>query len=91
MDILKAKAYLTVAIHEYVPDSIVIKSIINKHTGNIKLISIDGSKSLNEKAIPFDTFIQVIDGNAEIIIGGITNINEKDIQLLYLLIHPKLF
>jgi quercetin dioxygenase-like cupin family protein len=70
----KAKAHIVVEIIEYVPNSVVIKSIIKKTTGNISAISFDTGEALAEKIIPFDTFVQIIDGQAEIIIEGISNL-----------------
>lgn len=66
----KSKALIVVEIIEYVPDSVVIKTIIKKSTGNISAVSIDSGEKLEEKTSPFDTFIQIIDGKAEIIIDG---------------------
>lgn len=66
----KAKAFIIVEIIEYVPDSVVIKTIIKKTTGNITAISFDSGEKLEEKTSPFDSFIQIIDGKAEIIIDG---------------------
>lgn len=70
----KAKALIIVEIIEYVPNSVVIKSIIKKTTGNISAISFDSGEALAEKIIPFDTFVQIIDGKAEIVIDGISNL-----------------
>jgi quercetin dioxygenase-like cupin family protein len=69
----KSKALIIVEIIEYVPNSVVIKSIIKKTTGNISAVSFDSGEALAEKTLPFDTFVQVIDGKAEIIIDGISN------------------
>ncbi|PKD44323.1 cupin domain-containing protein [Rhodohalobacter barkolensis] len=66
----KSKAHIVVEIIEYVDDSVVIKTIIKKSTGNITAVSIDSGEKLEEKTSPFDTFIQIIDGKAEIIIDG---------------------
>jgi len=66
----KAKAIIIVEIIEYVPDSVVIKTILKKSTGRINAISIDTGETLEEMTSPFDTFIQIIDGKAEIIIDG---------------------
>ncbi len=66
----KSKALIIVEIIEYVPDSVVIKTIIKKTTGNISAISFDTGEKLEEKTSPFDTFVQIIDGKAEIIIDG---------------------
>ena len=57
-------------IIEYVPNSVVIKTIIKKTTGNVTVSSFDSGEALMEKTSPFDTFIQVIDGKAEIIIDN---------------------
>jgi quercetin dioxygenase-like cupin family protein len=66
----KSKAMIIVEIIEYVPNSVVIKTIIKKSTGNINAISFDTGEKLEEKTSPFDTFIQIIDGKAEISIDG---------------------
>lgn len=73
-EVEKAKANIIVEIIEYVPNSVVIKSIIKKTTGNISAVSFDTGEALTEKIIPFDTFVQIIDGNAEIVIDGISNL-----------------
>ena len=72
-DIEKAKPFIVVEIIEYVPNSVVIKTIIKKTTGNISAVSIDGGEALTERIIPFDTFVQIIDGKAEIVIDGISS------------------
>lgn len=71
----KSKAFIIVDAIDYVPDSVVIKTILKKTTGNIRAISIDSGEKLEEKASPFETLIQIIDGNAEIMI------DEKSTQL----------
>lgn len=76
-DIQKGKAHIIVEIIEYVSNSVVIKSIIKKTTGNITVVSFDTGEALAEKIIPFDTFVQIIDGKAEIVIDGISNVLKK--------------
>jgi quercetin dioxygenase-like cupin family protein len=66
----KAKAHITVEIIEYIPNSVVIKTILKKTTGNISVISFDSGEGLTEKTTPYDTFVQIIDGTAEIVISG---------------------
>jgi quercetin dioxygenase-like cupin family protein len=51
-----------------VPNSVLSKTIIKKSTGNISIMSFDTGEGLTEKTSPFDTFVQVIDGRAEIVI-----------------------
>ena len=65
----KSQIFIVVEIVEYVPNSVVIKSIIKKTTGNIPVSSVDTGEDLARKISPFDTFIQVIDGKAEVVIN----------------------
>jgi quercetin dioxygenase-like cupin family protein len=69
----KSKAFITVEIIEYVPNSVVIKTIVKKSTGNISLMAADTGEGVKEKTSPFDTFVQVIDGQAEIVINRESN------------------
>lgn len=69
-EVEKSKVYITVEIIEYIPNSVVIKTILRKSTGNISVMSFDSGEGLTEKKNPFDTFIQLIDGEAEMIIDG---------------------
>lgn len=73
-EIEKALGLIIVEIIEYVPNSVVIKSIIKKSTGNITAMSFDSGEGLTENISPFDTFAQIIDGQAEIVIDGVSNI-----------------
>ncbi|HLF33412.1 MAG TPA: cupin domain-containing protein [Cyclobacteriaceae bacterium] len=69
----KSKVFIIVEIIEYVPNSVVIKTIIKKTTGNVSVVSFDSGEALAVKISPFDTFIQIIDGNAEIVIDDISS------------------
>ncbi|MEQ1675278.1 MAG: cupin domain-containing protein [Chitinophagaceae bacterium] len=72
-DLEKSKAHITVEIIEYVPNSVVTKTILKKSTGNISVMSFDIGEGLTEKTTPFDTFAQIIEGKAEIVIKGVSN------------------
>lgn len=67
-EIEKEKVHIVVEIIEYMPNSVVSKTIIKKSTGNITVSSFDAGEELAEKMSPFDTYIQIIDGTAELII-----------------------
>lgn len=67
-EIEKSKAHIIVEIIEYMANSVVIKTIIRKSTGNVSVMSFDSGEGLTEKISPFDTFVQIIEGNAEIVI-----------------------
>lgn len=70
----KSIAHIIVEIIEYVPNSVVIKTIIKKSTGNISVMSFDSGEGLTEKTSPFDTFAQIIEGTAEIVIDKKSNL-----------------
>lgn len=72
----KEKDLIVVESVEYVPNAVVIKSIIKKSTGSITAVSFDAGEVLSERIIPFDTFVQVIDGKAEIIIDEVSHLLE---------------
>ncbi|CAN5357948.1 cupin domain-containing protein [soil metagenome] len=64
----KSKAHIIVEIIEYMPNSVVSKTIVKKTTGNVTVSSVDMGEGFGEKTSPFDTFIQIIDGMAEIVV-----------------------
>jgi quercetin dioxygenase-like cupin family protein len=73
IDIEKSVAHIIVEIVEYMPNSVVSKTIFNKTTGHVSVMSFDSGEGMLEKISPFDTFIQIIDGKAQIIIDGKTH------------------
>jgi quercetin dioxygenase-like cupin family protein len=75
-ELAKSKAVITVEIVEYVPNSVVIKTIMRKTTGNVSVMSVDSGEGLTERTTPFDTYVQVIDGKADIVINGLSHVLE---------------
>ena len=73
----KAKSHIIVEIIEYVSNSVVIKTIIRKSTGNISIMSFDSGEGLTEKTTPFDTFSQIIEGKACIVINRVSHLLES--------------
>jgi quercetin dioxygenase-like cupin family protein len=72
----KSTAHIIVEIIEYMANAVVIKTIIKKSTGNISVMSFDSGEGLTEKTSPFDTFAQIIEGRAEIVIDKIPHMIE---------------
>ena len=67
-EVKNSKVFIIVEIIEYVPNAVVIKTIIKKTTGNVTAVSVDTGENITEKISPFDRFIQIIEGRAEIVI-----------------------
>ncbi len=70
----RSKAHIIVEIIEYMANAVVIKTIIKKSTGNISIMSFDTGEGLTEKTSPFDTFAQIIEGKAEIVIDKVSTL-----------------
>jgi len=64
----KSKVHIIVEIIEYMSNAVVSKTIIKKVTGNVTVSSLDAGEEVAEKTSPYDTFVQVIDGTAELTI-----------------------
>ena len=78
----KNNPYIIVEIIEYVPNSVVSKTIIRKSTGNISLMSFDSGEGLAEKTSPFDSFAQIIEGKAEIVINKVCHLLETGMGII---------
>jgi quercetin dioxygenase-like cupin family protein len=64
----KSKPHIIESIVEYEPNAVAMKTIIKKLTGSVTLMAFDKGQGLKENITPFDSFAQVIEGNAEIVI-----------------------
>jgi quercetin dioxygenase-like cupin family protein len=73
IEIEKSKKHILIEMIEYVPHSVVTKTIIRKTTGNISIVAIDAGETLAEKISPFDTYLQIIEGKAEVVIDEKSN------------------
>jgi quercetin dioxygenase-like cupin family protein len=70
----KAKIHILIEIIEYAPNAAVSRNIIRKATGNVTIVAIDTGEAMVAKIFPFDTFIQVIEGVAEVVIDEQSNV-----------------
>lgn len=57
----------------YAIGSIISKTLLSKDTGNLTLFSFDAGQGLTEHTSPYDAVVLILDGSAEITIGGKTN------------------
>jgi quercetin dioxygenase-like cupin family protein len=64
------KAQTSVELIEYSKDSIVSKTILDKSAGTITLFAFDEGQRLTEHTAPYDAVVQVLDGKAQVTIGG---------------------
>ena len=55
---------------DYQEGSVVSRTIINKKTGTITFFAFDQGQGLSEHTAPFDALVQILEGQAEVIISG---------------------
>lgn len=67
---LIGKALTMSELVSYQDGSVVSKTLIDKKIGTLTLFSFDAGQGLSEHTAPFDAFVQVVDGEAEITIDG---------------------
>jgi quercetin dioxygenase-like cupin family protein len=54
---------------EYSDNGIISKQVLQQKSGNVTLFSFDQGQKLSEHTAPFDAMVQVIEGEAEILIN----------------------
>lgn len=54
----------------YAEGAIVSKTLLDRKAGTLTLFSFDEGQGLSEHTAPFDAVVQVLDGEAEVTVGG---------------------
>ena len=54
---------------DYQDDAVVSKTILDKKSGTVTLFAFDEGQGLSEHTTPFDALVQILDGEAEIVIS----------------------
>lgn len=55
---------------QYAEGAIVSRTLVQGKAGTVTLFAFDRGQGLSEHSAPFDALIQVLDGSAEVVIGG---------------------
>lgn len=76
-EVIKGQSIILSDHVKYSDGSVVSKTLLNKETGTLTLFAFDAGQGLSEHTAPFDAVVEVIDGQAEITIGGKTVIVQK--------------
>ncbi|GAB4269225.1 MAG: cupin domain-containing protein [Deferrisomatales bacterium] len=56
----------------YAEGAIVSKTLVDKKAGTVTLFAFDAGQNLSEHTAPFDAAVQVLDGEATLVVGGKT-------------------
>ncbi len=67
---LPAKAHDLANLVEYADGAIVSRTLAENPSGTITVFAFDDGQNLSEHTAPFDAFVQILDGKAELIIAG---------------------
>ena len=68
--LVAGKAEELAQLVQYAAGAIVSRTLIDKPAGTITLFAFDQGQRLSEHSAPFDAVVQVLDGVAELTIGG---------------------
>ena len=60
----------------YADKAVVSKHVLKTETGNISLFAFDQGEGLSEHTAPFDAVVYIVDGKADILINGESNVLE---------------
>ncbi len=55
---------------QYQEGSVVSRTLLQDESGTLTVFSFDEGQALSEHTVPFNAFVQVLDGEAEITVGG---------------------
>ena len=67
---LTAQASNLAELINYQEGSVVSRTIIDKKAGTVTLFAFDESQGLSEHTAPYDALVQVLEGEAEVVISG---------------------
>lgn len=65
-----ARAHVLTDLVAYAEGSIVSRTLARSSSGSLTLFAFDGGQQLSEHTAPFDALVQVLDGSAELVVGG---------------------
>jgi quercetin dioxygenase-like cupin family protein len=55
---------------QYAEGSIVSRALVQKPIGSLTLFAFDSGEGLNEHTAPYDAYVQILDGEGELVVGG---------------------
>ncbi|WXG47332.1 MAG: cupin domain-containing protein [Candidatus Atabeyarchaeum deiterrae] len=80
---LEARPAKLTDLVDYHDGSVVSREIVSRKTGTVTLFAFDEGQGLSEHTAPYDAMVQILDGQAEIIIAGKPfNVKEGEMILM---------
>ncbi|KON32153.1 MAG: cupin [miscellaneous Crenarchaeota group-6 archaeon AD8-1] len=75
---IKESSVYTNKIIDYQKNSIISRTIIDKKAGSVTFFAFSKGQGLSEHSAPYDALVHILDGEAEIVISGISYKLKKD-------------
>lgn len=69
-ELAAAKAQALAGLVDYAPGAIVSRTLAKNRAGTLTVFAFDAGQELSEHEAPFDAIVQVLDGEAELIVDG---------------------
>ena len=69
------------AIH-YQEDAVVSRELLRKTTGTVTLFAFDTNQGLSEHTAPYDAFVMITEGQAEVTVSGVKHAMQAGDMLL---------
>ncbi len=70
MEEFLAKSLKMKDLAAYQDGAVVSKEVLKKNTGTVTVFAFDQGQGLSEHTAPFDALVEILDGEAEVIISG---------------------
>ena len=70
MGLIPAQPHDIAGLVAYAEGSVVSRTLFDNDRGTVTLFAFDAGQNLSEHTAPYDAYVQVLDGQAELIIGG---------------------
>lgn len=67
---LKGKAVVPASLVEYEAGSVVSRTLVDRRSGTLTLFAFAAGEGLSEHTAPYDAVVQILEGEAELTIGG---------------------
>lgn len=58
-------------IVQYQPGAVVSRALVKKGAGTVTVFAFDAGEALSEHTAPYEALVLVVDGHAEVTIGGV--------------------
>ena len=76
-EIAPAKALQLVELASYQEGSVVSRTLLDRKSGTVTLFAFYEGQGLSEHTAPYDALVEVLEGEAEILISGKSNLLKK--------------